>query len=318
MRKIRTLVRFQLATLRSPALLVLRIRFFPRGRSSESRSTRRAAAPESGLTSVPERSLQLRKPAVPVTEVRPRTRQFQCHGKRCGNSSRTHQDPRSTTTRRSCLVETVLEKAGFRVLLAKDGGEGLDRVIEHSPQLIILDVSLPGGSGLDMCRELRTWYKAPILMLSAHGEEEIMVSALDLGADDYVTKPFRPGELSARVRMLLRRAAKQPVPGSVSRIGALELDRARRRLLRKGVEVPLTRTEFDILACLIENLDCVVTDDSRNRLGAAPRGIQPNAASPYRAYSEEDRGRPFPAAVRPDRAWCRIRFSIPDQRAAAC
>ena len=132
-------------------------------------------------------------------------------------------------------------------------------MIDHSPQLIILDVSLPGGSGLDMCRELRTWYKAPILMLSGYGEEEIMVSALDLGADDYVTKPFRAGELLARVRMLLRRAAKQPVPGSVWKIGELELDRARRRLLRKGVEIPLTRTEFDILACLIENLDCVVT-----------------------------------------------------------
>ena len=189
------------------------------------------------------------------------------------------------------LVRTILQEAAFRVLVAKDDREGLDRVIEHSPQLIILDLSLPGRSGLDMCRELRTWYKGPLLILSGHGEEGVIVSALDLGADDYITKPFRAGELLARVRALLRRVAKQPVPGAVRRIGELELNLARRRLTRKGVEISLTRTEFDIVACLIENLDCVVTseDDPRNRLGATPRGIQPNAASPYRAYPEENR-----------------------------
>ncbi len=217
------------------------------------------------------------------------------------------------------LVETVLEKAGFRVLLAKDGGEGLDRVIEHSPQLIILDVSLPEGSGLDMCRELRTWYKAPILMLSAHGEEELMVSALDLGADDYVTKPFRAGELSARVRMLLRRAANQPVPGSVSRIGALELDRARRRLLRKGVEVPLTRTEFDILACLIENLDCVVTTKTILETVWGPHHGEYSQTlrvhiGHIRKKIEGDPSRPRYVLTEPGVGY---RFSIPDQRAAA-
>ena len=92
------------------------------------------------------------------------------------------------------LVRTILQKAAFRVFVAKDGREGLDRVIELSPQLIILDLSLPGPSGLDICRELRTWYKGPILILSGHGDEEIIVSALDLGADDYVTKPLSRAE----------------------------------------------------------------------------------------------------------------------------
>ena len=82
------------------------------------------------------------------------------------------------------LVAAILQKAAFDVLVAKDAREGLDLVIEHSPQLIVLDLALPGRSGLDVCRELRTWYKGPILILSGHPEEEVIVSALDLGADD--------------------------------------------------------------------------------------------------------------------------------------
>ena len=217
------------------------------------------------------------------------------------------------------VVQTILQKAAFRVLLAKDGGEGLNRVIEHSPQLIILDVSLPGGSGLDMCRELRTWYKAPILMLSGHDEEEIIVSALDLGADDYVTKPFRAGELLARVRMLLRRAAKLPIPGSVWKIGELELDRARRRLLRKGVEIPLTRTEFDILACLIENLDCVVTTKTILETVWGPHHGEYSQTlrvhiGHIRKKIEGDPSRPRYVLTEPGVGY---RFSVPDQRTAA-
>ena len=217
------------------------------------------------------------------------------------------------------LVRTILQKAAFRVLVAKDDREGLDRVIEHSPQLIILDLSLPGPSGLDICRELRTWYKGPILILSGHGDEEIIVSALDLGADDYVTKPFRAGELLARVRALLRRVAKQPVPGAVRRIGELELNLARRRLTRKGVEISLTRTEFDIVACLIENLDCVVTSKMiletvwgphhgeysqtlRVHIGHIRKKIEPDPSRPRYVLTEPGVG---------------YRFSIPDQRAAA-
>ena len=217
------------------------------------------------------------------------------------------------------LIRTILQKPAFRVLVAKDAREGLDRVIEYSPQLIILDLSLPGRSGLDLCRELRTWYKGPILILSGHGEEEVIVSALDLGADDFITKPFRPGELLARVRALLRRVVKQPVPEAVRKIGDLELNLAERRLARKGVEISLTRTEFDIVACLIENLDCVVTSKMiletvwgphhgeysqtlRVHIGHIRKKIEPDPSQPRYVLTEPGVG---------------YRFSIPDQRAAA-
>ena len=217
------------------------------------------------------------------------------------------------------LIRAILQKPAFRVLVAKAAREGLDRVIEYSPQLIILDLSLPGRSGLDLCRELRTWYKGPILILSGHGEEEVIVSALDLGADDFITKPFRPGELLARVRALLRRVVKQPVPEAVRKIGDLELNLAERRLARKGVEISLTRTEFDIVACLIENLDCVVTSKMiletvwgphhgeysqtlRVHIGHIRKKIEPDPSQPRYVLTEPGVG---------------YRFSIPDQRAAA-
>ena len=217
------------------------------------------------------------------------------------------------------LVRTILQEAAFRVLVAKDDREGLDRVIEHSPQLIILDLSLPGRSGLDMCRELRTWYKGPILILSGHGEEGVIVSALDLGADDYITKPFRAGELLARVRALLRRVAKQPVPGAVRRIGELELNLARRRLTRKGVEISLTRTEFDIVACLIENLDCVVTSKMiLETVGGPHHGEYSQTLRVHighiRKKIEPDPSRPRYVLTEPGVGY---RFSIPAEQAAA-
>ena len=217
------------------------------------------------------------------------------------------------------LVAAILQKAAFDVLVAKDAHEGLDLVIEHSPQLIVLDLALPGRSGLDVCRELRTWYKGPILILSAHLEEEVIVSALDLGADDYMTKPFQADELLARVRALLRRVAKQPVSEAVRKIGELELDLAERRVARKGVEISLTRTEFDIVACLTENLDCVVTSKMiletvwgpyhgeygqtlRVHIGHIRKKIETDPAQPCYLLTEPGVG---------------YRFSIPAKRAAA-
>jgi len=157
------------------------------------------------------------------------------------------------------IVQGVLERERYQVLLARDGAQALQAAIEHSPHLIILDLSLPALSGLEVCRQLRTWYQAPILILSGHGEESTIVETLDLGADDFLTKPFRPLELLARIRALLRRFQEQPNRSAVIRAGALELDLARRRVHRNGEEIRLTRTEFDILAYLARNLDRVVT-----------------------------------------------------------
>jgi two-component system, OmpR family, KDP operon response regulator KdpE len=159
------------------------------------------------------------------------------------------------------FVGTILRRNGYAVLRADDGQAAIAQAIDHSPHLVILDLSLPVISGLDVCRQLRTWYQAPVLVLSAYGEENLIVRALDLGADDYLTKPFRPGEMLARIRALLRRSAQQPASKSSLRAGNLKLDLARRRVVRAGEEITLTRTEFDVLAYLARHLDRVVASE---------------------------------------------------------
>ncbi len=156
-------------------------------------------------------------------------------------------------------LKAALRRQEHNILVANDGEQAIETAIQHPPDLVILDLSLPGMGGLQVCRELRTWYSAPILILSGHDEEETVVAALDSGADDYVTKPVRPRELLARIRSLLRRASKEPANLPVWRIGKLEIDRARRRVFHGGREIKFTRTEFDILAYLVQNMDRVVT-----------------------------------------------------------
>jgi len=156
-------------------------------------------------------------------------------------------------------LQSILSTRGYEVLSASDGAAALDRAIEHTPDLVILDLAMPGMGGLEVCRELRTWYTGPILVLSVRGSDADKVAALDMGADDYVTKPFSAGELLARVRALLRRAAGQAAAPSTIAAGDLEIDIARRRVKRAGQDIDLTRIEFDILAYLAQNPDRVVT-----------------------------------------------------------
>ena len=157
------------------------------------------------------------------------------------------------------VVEETLKTESYSVILAADGREGVNLAVEHKPQVTISDLSLPGMNGLEVCRELRTWYTAPLLILSAYGEERLIVEALDAGADDYIVKPFRPGELLARIRALLRRPQSKTPFRPTFRAGDLEVNMLSRRVFRGAEEITLTRTEFDILACLIQNLDCIVT-----------------------------------------------------------
>jgi two-component system KDP operon response regulator KdpE len=156
-------------------------------------------------------------------------------------------------------LHSILSTRGYQVLSASDGAEGLDLAIEHNPNLTVLDLAMPGMSGLDVCRELRTWYAAPILVLSVRGADADKIAALDAGADDFVTKPFSAGELLARVRALLRRASGQAAAAPIITIGDLEINIAQRRVRRGDREIELTRTEFDILAYLAQNADTVVT-----------------------------------------------------------
>ena len=156
-------------------------------------------------------------------------------------------------------LHSILSTRNYRVTAAADGAEGLDLAIEHTPDLIILDLAMPKMGGLEVCRELRAWYTAPILVLSVRGADADKIAALDAGADDYVTKPFSAGELLARVRALLRRASGQAAAAPIITIGELEINIAQRRVRRGDQEIELTRTEFDILAYLAQNADTVVT-----------------------------------------------------------
>jgi len=157
------------------------------------------------------------------------------------------------------FLSRLLRLGQYRVLEASSGDAALDLAVDQPPDLVILDLTLPGTDGLEVCREMRAWLPAPILVVSGRGGEAAKIAALDLGADDYITKPFSAGELLARVRALLRRRTLAPRPGeTVVSSGDLKLDLAERRLWRDGREVRLTRIEFDLLTCLARSAGGVV------------------------------------------------------------
>jgi len=163
----------------------------------------------------------------------------------------------------SLLIKHSLEKeGGFSGVVAADGEVGLREARRQPPDLVILDLNLPGLDGLDVCRQLRAQSATrliPIIMLTARIDESDKVSGLELGADDYVTKPFSVKELIARVRSVLRRTQQAPAEPRVLAAGVIELDEARRRVKVAGREVTLTRKEFDLLADLMRHRDRVLS-----------------------------------------------------------
>lgn len=140
-----------------------------------------------------------------------------------------------------------LVKSGFQVLIAGDGRTALDMARHERPDLVVLDLNLPGLDGLDVCRALRRTSDVPIIMLTARVELEDRLVGLELGADDYITKPFSPRELVARVRVLLRRVHGEVVDPNTIRVGELEIDVPGRQVTRGGKPASLTRTEFNLL-----------------------------------------------------------------------
>jgi DNA-binding response OmpR family regulator len=145
------------------------------------------------------------------------------------------------------IVEYALRDAGFSVLTAARGDEALDVVHRDAVDLVVLDLMLPGLDGLEVCKRIRAERNIPIIMLSARGEELDKVLGLELGADDYVTKPFSPRELVSRVKANLRRARLEPDRSAPLRAGELEIDSVARTVRRGAEEVPLTYSEFEIL-----------------------------------------------------------------------
>jgi two-component system alkaline phosphatase synthesis response regulator PhoP len=151
------------------------------------------------------------------------------------------------------LARDYLEKAGFQVLTAGDGNTALAMARTEKPDLIVLDLMLPGMDGLDVCRAIRRESDVPIVMLTARVEETDQVTGLELGADDYITKPFSPRALVARVRAVLRRVRGGVHQPGIVRAGDLEIDLKGHRVQRGAEEIPLTRLEFNILAVLAQH-----------------------------------------------------------------
>lgn len=208
------------------------------------------------------------------------------------------------------LLSSTLARHHYEVVLAATGNEALNAAFKHDPDLVILDLVLPDMSGAEVCRKLRAWRPVPILVVSGRDEETTKIELLDLGADDYITKPFATNELLARIRALLRRSAAGSSVRSTLTIGSLKIDIPRRRVFQQGREIRLTRTEFDILVYLAQNLNCVVTskmlvqkiwglryvDDTqtlRVHIGHIRKKIESNPGDPQYILTEQGIGYRF-------------------------
>jgi DNA-binding response OmpR family regulator len=153
------------------------------------------------------------------------------------------------------LLDLYLRQAGFRVLQAASGERGLELISQHKTSLVVLDIGLPGMDGLDVCRQLRAKTQIPVLFLTARDGEIDRVTGLELGADDYVTKPFSPREVVARVKAILRRGSPPVEPPTAITVGdGIVVDTVRREVAVHGVAAALATREFDLLAYLATNL----------------------------------------------------------------
>jgi two-component system, OmpR family, alkaline phosphatase synthesis response regulator PhoP len=167
------------------------------------------------------------------------------------------------------ICKDYLHVAGFDVVTAEDGPQGLVQARLQKPDLIVLDLMLPGMDGLDVCRSLRRESNVPIVMLTARIEEADKLIGLELGADDYITKPFSPRELVARIRTVLRRASGDS-PSDIIRAGEMTLDRARYQASLPDRSITLTPTEFELLATMMNQPGRIFT---RGQLLKAVRGV---------------------------------------------
>jgi two-component system KDP operon response regulator KdpE len=158
------------------------------------------------------------------------------------------------------FLRVTLPAHGYRVVEATTGQQGLVEAATRSPDVILLDLGLPDLDGVEVARRIREWSTVPIIVLSARGQEQDKIQALDAGADDYLTKPFGVGELLARIRVAVRNAARVgALPEPVFEVGPLRVDLSTRQVFASGEEVRLTRTEFNLLAALVKHAGKVVT-----------------------------------------------------------
>ncbi len=158
------------------------------------------------------------------------------------------------------LVRMYFEQEGFRLVHAPDGEQGIDAVRDRNPRVVLLDIGLPGMDGIEVCRRIRSSSDVPVIMLTARDSEVDKIVGLEIGADDYVTKPFSPRELVARVRAVLRRSEDAPRAPSVIEVDGWEIDSGRREVRsREGTVVRPTAREFDLLWYLADNKGLVLS-----------------------------------------------------------
>jgi two-component system KDP operon response regulator KdpE len=204
--------------------------------------------------------------------------------------SATGQDPIAAERRRILVVDdepqitrvlrTTLSSHGYSIHAAADGDEALEVMREWTPDLIITDLAMPNMEGLELCRRIRAKSAVPIIVLSVRGEEKTKIEALDAGADDYVTKPFAPNELLARVRAMLRRAGMPPVSREVTKIdiGDFSIDLETHRVMVRGCDVHLSPKEFELVVYWAKHPNKVVT---HRALLAAVWGDTPTAQADH-------------------------------------
>ena len=175
------------------------------------------------------------------------------------------------------FVRTSLEEEGCRVFEAGTCADGLLEAGTHKPDLIVLDLGLPDGNGVDFIRDLRAWSDVPILVLSARSNEKDKIQALDVGADDYLTKPFGVGELRARARALLRRQSRSSEAATpIIEFGDVTVDLSRRVVTRAGEPVHLTPIEYRLLCTLLANTGKVMTQRHLLREVWGPSSVESN------------------------------------------
>lgn len=201
-------------------------------------------------------------------------------------------------------VSALVGRAGHRVVTAYDGNTALRRFSEERPDLVLLDLAMPGLDGVEVCRAIRRIAQTPIIVLTGEADERAKVEALDTGADDYVVKPFGKLELLARIRAVMRRRSDEGEPRGVGELtwGPIVLDRGRHTAAVSGQELILTRTEYSLLASLIAAAGHVVSHSSLLATGwpgepnPDPQWLKPHLAR-LRAKLEES-GAPVPESVR--------------------
>lgn len=190
------------------------------------------------------------------------------------------------------MLKTVLEANSFQVIIAKNCRDAFTFFYSYMPDFIILDLGLPDRDGNELIREVRKQYWTPILILSARSNESDKIQSLDLGANDYLTKPFSPGELMARIRTILR-YTHQKLPGEIFTLGELSINYDTRKVRLNGEEIKLTQTEYNILTYLSEHVGKVMTYASiiKHIWGYADEGsikkLQVNMANIRKKFKEK-------------------------------